>query len=341
MFSLSGTSGGKAAEVKNLHNDMLIRRAQAFRPGTASNHRTQIELFTTFCVYINVDHINPSSETLCLYIEYLAQNLSSPQSVANYFSGVRTLHKYLQQDCPALDSFEVSLMLRACNLTMYNRPLQRLPITMDILNHVVQATSNLGLEGKVFKCAVLFGYYGFLRQSNFSVASARDFDSTRHTCRQDIFFSPPGIVILIKWSKTSQTSQSHQLVPIPEIPGSHLCPVEAYRDMVNHIPTVHKDQPLLVLPDHITGKYQPVTSRWLANFLDVTLETLGYDSKLYSLHSLRRGGATESYRQSVDFLHIKRHGGWSSDAFWGYITSPSLSDSPVSAALASKAVSVK
>ena len=68
----------------------------------------------------------------------------------------------------------------------------------------------------------------------------------------------------------------------------------------------------------------------LCNFLRI----LGYDTGLYSLHSLRRGGATVAYSQGVDQLDIKRHGSWSSDCFWKYITSPFVAKSPVAAALA-------
>ena len=39
---------------------------------------------------------------------------------------------------------------------------------------------------------------------------------------------------------------------------------------------------------------------------------------LYSLHSLRRGGATASAHASVDCIHIKLHGMWRSDSFWDY-----------------------
>jgi anti-sigma-K factor RskA len=41
-----------------------------------------------------------------------------------------------------------------------------------------------------------------------------------------------------------------------------------------------------------------------------------------------------SYSEGVDQLDIKRHGNWSSDPFWHYITSPFVASSPVASALA-------
>ena len=41
------------------------------------------------------------------------------------------------------------------------------------------------------------------------------------------------------------------------------------------------------------------------------------------------------YRAGIDQIGIKRHGLWTSDAFWTYVTSPCVVESPVVLALAS------
>ena len=321
--------------MEQLKANMLARRAQAFRPGTTTNHKSQAELFIAFCTYINREPFNPDTETICLYIEYLAQNFSSPQSIANYVSGIRFLHKITGINCLAIDSFEVGLMLRACNLTIQNRPNRKLPISLDILQKLVQITHGLGAPGSIFKCAILMSFYGFLRQSNIAPRSTIAFDPRRNTCRQDIFITPPGMVVLLKWTKTSQDSNTYHLIPLPEIPSSNLCPVRAYKQMIKLLPTTSPDQPLLVLPTPDTlQRYMPVTIRWLADMLDICLQELNLDSNLYSLHSLRRGGATASFRLGVNYMHIKRHGAWRSDSFWNYITSEAVCDSPVAKAFA-------
>ena len=308
---------------------MLARRKQAFRPGTSANHRAQAELFMAFCIYIEVDYYNPTTETICLYIEYLSQHFSSPQSINNYVSGIRMMHKLLGSECPAMDSFEVTLMLRACHLTIQHRPLRRLPMTIELLTEIVHISDSMGIEGKVFKFAMLASFYGFLRQSNLALRSPTSFDPDRNTCRQDVFYAEPGLVILLKWTKTSQHSNSYDLIPLPAIKGSNLCPVQAYTDMTAALPTTTPDQPLLVLPACDTYGYIPVTIRWLSHFLYVLLESLDINPGLYSLHSCRRGGATMAYRLGADYLSIQRHGTWKSSSFWDYITSDSVAKSPV------------
>ena len=64
------------------------------------------------------------------------------------------------------------------------------------------------------------------------------------------------------------------------------------------------------------------------------LSELSMDSALYFLHSLHRGGATAAYRQGVDVLYTKSHGSLASEAFWGYVTAPFITDSVVTQALA-------
>ena len=96
------------------------------------------------------------------------------------------------------------------------------------------------------------------------------------------------------------------------------------------------NEPLLVFPPHKGGeKPKTVTVRWLAAMMRFLLTEVGADSSVYSLHSLRRGGATQAYQAGVDFLSIKRHGKWHSEAFWAYVTAPKAENSKVAKAFQS------
>ena len=130
--------------------------------------------------------------------------------------------------------------------------------------------------------------------------------------------------------------QQPDIIPIPHVPGSPVDPVAAYRDLLRAQPTIHPNQPLLSLPNS-KGKIITVTTRHLAVALKELISALDLDSSLYSLHSLRRGGASAAYQAGVPFQDIKRHGQWKSDAFWLYITAPCVAASSVAAALATAA----
>jgi hypothetical protein len=267
-----------------------------------------------------------------MYAEFLARSFVSPRSIRNYLSGVRLLHNLIGQEAPALDSFELDLILRALDITLAHVPTRRLPITESILSQLCSACDLLGPLGVVLKFAFLFGFFSFVRQSNMAPSSRAAFDARRHTCRGDVFVHPPGLVLLLKWSKTLQTHQKMPLIPLPAIPGHPLCPVQAYHEMLDISPSQSPNDPLLQLPT-TDGAPRPLTTTQLRNAFNTIMDCLGYSPAAYSLHSFRRGGATAAYRAGADFLSVKRHGTWTSDAFWDYIANEAVDKSPVAQAL--------
>jgi hypothetical protein len=154
-----------------------------------------------------------------------------------------------------------------------------------------------------------------------SPRTSKAFDITRHLTQADLFYSPPGYVILVKWTKTHQHGQ-HVLLPVPEIPHKH-CPIKAIRRMLaDHTPTTIATRliPLFMVPN----TQSPMTTTYLAQSLRVILAALGVDANNYSLHSLRRGGATSAFNAGVNHVKIQRHGTWRSDCFWTYVTTSTL-----------------
>jgi integrase len=170
------------------------------------------------------------------------------------------------------------------------------------------------------KAAFLLLYFSFLRQSNISPKSAHQYDSTRHLARADIIFSPPGYIIIVKWTKTLQYGK-HVLLPVPKLTHRH-CPVDAMRRMLALRPhNTKKDLPLFTMPNSET----PMTTCYLKDAFQIIIQALDMPPKAYSLHSFRRGGATEAYKAGVNYAQVKSHGIWSSDSFWSYITTSTLS----------------
>ena len=112
--------------------------------------------------------LQPDSNTICAYIEFLTRSFNSPDAVSNCVCGVRHLYKTINHPTDTLDSFEVRLTLR--------------------------------------------------------------------TCRGDILFQHPGIVITLKWSKTCQDHKTVNLIPIPKIPVQPMCPVQAYHMRTGQFP---------------------------------------------------------------------------------------------------------
>ena len=218
---------------------------------------------------------------------------------------------------------------------MRHVPLQRRPITPRMLHDLCAACDRAAtpLTASI-KVAILFGFCGFLRQSNLAPRTASGFDPTRHTCRGDVLLQPPGLVIVLKWSKTMQAAGPASLLPIPTVKIQAIDPVQAYRDMLSLVPTNNPNDPLLLLPT-ATHNRIPITVSILRQAFHELLVIIGVDPALYSLHSLRRGGATAAFHKGASLMDIQRHGTWTSQAFMHYITANHHSDSKVAMNLAS------
>ena len=108
--------------LQQLRDSKQQRLSHAFRPGTVLNHKTQFKTYFAFCLKYKLMDLNPTSQSLCLYQEYLANRFKSANSVKNYLSAVGLLHKLLGHTCTALQSHTVHLMSRALDNTMRSPP---------------------------------------------------------------------------------------------------------------------------------------------------------------------------------------------------------------------------
>ena len=142
------------------------------------------------------------------------------------------------------------------------------------------------------------------------------FDPLRHTCRGDVLLRPPGIVVILKWSKTIQRGEQVPLIPLPATKDPRLCPVRAYTHMLRVCPTKSANEPLLMVTN--THNRRAITSSELSTTFHVIMEAMGYPKRAYILHSLRASGATAAYNAGVDFLHTK-HQGFSEKRWWTFI----------------------
>ena len=306
-----------------------MRLQSAFRPGTRINQKSQITTYLRFCITNHLRHVNPSCDTLCMYTEFLTQKLKSPKSVRNYLSSVTLFHKYRNASFVHANDFEFRLMLRSLPLTKRHFPNQVEPVTPKLLLEICKVCEELGSMGIVLKFAYTLAFFSFVRQSNLAPVSAKLFDETRHTTRGDVTFESPGLVLSLKWTKTHQNPSFPSRIPIPRVTHPTVDPVRAYQRFLRLVPSQSANGPLLIWMGGST-----VTASQLQRCLRSIVKQLGYPSDRFSMHSMRRGGASTCAQASIDYMHIQRHGTWSSECFWNYISANMVNTSPVPEALA-------
>ena len=116
----------------------------------------------------------------------------------------------------------------------------------------------------LFRAIFLTAFFLFFRMSNIATHSKKSFDPTRHLLMQDLIFSPPGLHIIIKWTKTLQDHRADHIVQLPSIDNIYLCPVRAVKILLASRPLPPPDPFLQFLTTHII-KSLTLTSEMLLN----------------------------------------------------------------------------
>ena len=214
---------------------------------------------------------------------------------------------------------DLRLTCRGLDLTMTSMPHSRLPILPE---HLLAMREHLDLHCEfdiTLWAYLLLAFFSFLRRSNMIPNSRFKFNPKEQLRRMDISFSDKGLVLHTQWSKTRQKHEFWHVIPISSVPNSVLCPVSAYCKMLISI-SAPATSPAFVY--NIRGKLCPSTSHPLrVKFSDLVV-AIGLSPLDYSIHSLRRGGATLAAAAGVPDHMIKTHGDWKSAAYRGYIALP-------------------
>jgi integrase len=125
------------------------------------------------------------------------------------------------------------------------------------------------------------------------------------------------LVIFIRWTKSLQRyNQTLHLTLFP-IPGSPLCPVQAFLLLQRLFP-VPSASPFLSY--YSSGRLITLSQGDLRRSLRALLVRLRLNPHL-SFHSFRRSAASLAYSSGLSFSAIQSHGTWSSDALLAYLDS--------------------
>ena len=200
-----------------------------------------------FCIHFNLIAVPTSVETLCLYVEFLTGSLAAYTSIQHYLSGVRTLHLRLGSPFPSIpsDRYLLDLVLEGIQQTRTHVPQQAVPVSPSILRKMFNFLDVSKPVDAVFTSLFLFAFFPLARKSNIIADLV-----TRKGCqvlRLDVCPSADGLLVIFRWTKTIQDNSQVLHIPLVAIPGSLLCPVQAYLNMVRLVPAP-STHPAFVLP---------------------------------------------------------------------------------------------
>ncbi len=272
-----------------------------------------------FTAYYNLRSLPASVDTLCWFSQFLSNSFKASSSKQTYLNGVKFWHLFADKSVLAFDSFQLSITLKGIARSMKHVPRQAAPITLRMLTEFLEHLDLNKLKDVTFWALILIGFYCMLHTSNLVPDKIDAFDSRKQLCRVNIKINSHCLLIEIKWSKTIQFSQKLLLIPLLAVPGSSLCPVAAFSNMVKLVPGNPSD------PAFMLSKGQakvPVTYNQLQSKLKLLVQATGKDPNDFSYHSIRRGRATNAFKAQVPGELIKIQGDWSSEAYLRYLHVP-------------------
>ena len=316
--------------VSSLVDRATTRQRQAHRPGTTANREATIKQYAKFSILAGFQYDAPLPHHVCWFMEHLADRGLESTTITNHLSSLRTYFGMAGLNNSPLYVRVVINAMRGISINIRHTPAPALLITPQAISTVLANAGQLQYPSHI-RLAVVWMFMGFLRQSNLAPKTTATFNPTRHLTRGDVKMEPGELTITHKWLKTMQKSSTPTTITLWAKPGSSVCPVAAYQDLLRHAPTYHRDQPLLQYAD-----YNPMMAPYIAKCWARLLDIAGLPRARYTLHGLRRGGASYSYHGAGATLEdVMSHGRWASSAVLSYLTPQRAQKTSVHRALAS------
>ena len=233
-------------------------------------------------------------------------------------------------DTSPLSHYSVAKYIRSISINSTFRPTPRGIFDLHTLYRISMACDILP-DLLLFRAIFLVAFYGFLRMSNMAPHSKKQFSKDRHILRQDIILAPPGIHLLIKWTKTLQDSNSCHTIQLPEVTNPYLCPVRSIRLLLRSRPLT-PDSPLFA---NNFPPFNQIIDSHIRDALKKVLTHLNISSRGHGFHTFRRSGATLAFDNNISLQNIMSHGLWRSSAVWTYLQNSSTAPSVIPTTFAS------
>ena len=305
-----------------LMGEVRARRREALRPAT---RRLQNIHWSRYCAFTEECPIpgGPySADSVCAFLEYLAQQQLTPNTVKSYLSSIRSHFRRSELDVTPLYGIAINDWLRGFEKT-FTRHLPELPvITIDQLKTLF-ALAGRTPEPEFLQALITVAFFSLLRASN--LFPPGEFDLARDLQRSHVEFQPGKAIITLPWTKTRQCKTLTKITIVET--GTDICPVTALqRFCAAHPCPPH--YPLFAM----RGRYY--TTREARLILHQLHDKANID-KAAAFHAYRRGGARFYFESGMPLPSIKQQGTWRSDAILLYLRDSVPPTRELSAALGS------
>ena len=294
---------------------------KGYSKGTWKNIMNQAKVYKNYVKKFGYKLLNPTFTQIMGFVAFLFNKFHKTGTVNNYISGAKTYVRILGGNGKAFEHINVNLVKKGVARVAQHKVKQAKSISVKQLKKVIDEWKRKGEKCYVFTVVTLLAFFSMLRQSNLVIGS--DGGHSHTLMRKDVTVKQRTLRIRIRSTKTTWRPEDEYWLVVPEIPHSHYCVVRAWKKYIRSVRLAPDD------PAFWRANGSPLTSRlWLAALRSALSRTGTRDPWAFTLHSLRRGGATACVEEGVGLDQVKLAGNWSSKAYKEYIPKKTVSVAP-------------
>lgn len=279
-----------------------VERVSAFASAATSQntrraYACQWAAFTTWCVAQRLEPLPASPATVAIYATHLADAGRKVASIEQAMAAVSAAHGAAGHPSPR-DDANLRLVLRGIRRKLTVAQREAAPVLVEHLRGMV-ASLSAGLAGKRDAALLLVGFAGAFRRSELVGLDVRDLE-----------FSPEGVTIALRKSKTDQEGRG-RLVALPR--STALCPAKALRAWLDAA-AINTGPVFREVDRHGRVGTEALSGRSVARLVKRAGAAAGFEAQDFSGHSLRAGFVTQAKLKSKDEAAIMRQTGHRSAA---------------------------
>ena len=289
-----------------------------YRPKTLRSYRSRLNIYFRVCQFYGLQPFPAPEWQLVRFARYLANGVTSYDTVKGYMSTIKTVHEIGAYQYP-VDIAMLKMEMRSIRFELAGPIKKATPITPQILcdiYSVIQLSDPLHV---VAYLALVMGFCLFLRKSNLVPETRGTFNPKEQLTWGNLWWRNDIPMITIEWSKTRQYRNKPLDLPLIAAKQIRVCPI--YWLLYVKIKFSPKDtDPMFSYPS--AGEMVPLTYPVLSKLLKewVSMANLDNDgSQNFTLHGLRRGGANHALTVGLASEDIMLMGDWASLAYLEYI----------------------
>jgi hypothetical protein len=304
-----------APGLATLKSEARVFKSNALAASTKKSYNTHLMTYLRFCFFYGLEPVPASRETLNCYVAHLARTLK-PVSVNIYLNIVRILHEEAGLVNPLSDNYELAMIKRGLLRARGVPPKQKAPMTVEILLSLYKTVVFSLSSEKAFWCALLVGFFCFLRKSSLLPASMK-VPLNKRLNRADVLdLCLDSFSLVCAHSKSNQFGQRTHVIPFASCVDKRLCPVLALLCHLGASP-LQSHSPLFNYC--VRGRDTFLSHAVFVARLKQGIKSCGLNPDDISCHSLRRGGATLSFQCGMSAEQIKMRGDWRSECYQQYL----------------------